>query len=198
MGKISKAAGATTAAGPVRTLDQRGGVDLELTGPTSDVLIGGDLTLRGNLRVDGVTTLQPLASNEVDVAEITDTQTGLAVNGLAIVPVDLLTVTLPDLDVAVWVFAQVWMRCSVANANLYSAVANPDTTNGFLGGQLGLGAGFVGAIGKTTSPLAWARLDAHSPQNLQAYVYADVTGTVDVVASTAARGRIAILAVGET
>ncbi|MCI0690091.1 MAG: hypothetical protein L0Y54_23070, partial [Sporichthyaceae bacterium] len=54
MAKIGRLTGASDAAGPVRVLEQRGGVDLELSGAHADLFVGGDLrTAAGQLPGDG-------------------------------------------------------------------------------------------------------------------------------------------------
>lgn len=47
MAKISRLDGPTDAAGPVRRLELRGGLDVELAGSQSDLTVGGDLILGG-------------------------------------------------------------------------------------------------------------------------------------------------------
>jgi hypothetical protein len=58
--KISRAAGASDF-GPVRRKKQYGGTDLELTGPTSDLHVGGNVTAEGAADVAGAVTVGSLA-----------------------------------------------------------------------------------------------------------------------------------------
>lgn len=129
-------------------------------------------------------------SNEVDVAERTTNQAGLVLNGFNLIPIDDMVVTVPDLAQPVWIFCQLWMESSVANVNIDAAIAAPGSS--IIGQQIAAAPAFVGAIGKETAPIAWARLPAHSPGEWQAAVTGDA-GTITLIGG--AKHRIAVLAV---
>ncbi len=129
-------------------------------------------------------------SNEVDVAERTTSPGALVLNGLNLITIPDMVVTVPDLDQPVWVLCQLWMESNTANVNIAAAIAAPGTTT--IGLQEAAAQGFVGPIGKETSPMAWARLPAHSPGEWQAAVTGDAQ-TVTMI--DGAKHRIAVLAV---
>lgn len=128
-------------------------------------------------------------SNEIAHAVRTTSPGGLVTNGLNMVAVPLLVITIPDLDRPVWVWAQNYMTSNTANVNVGTTIALVGST---LGQQVGIAQSFVGATGKVGAPVAWARLPAHSPGDYQSFV----TGDASTITLTAgAFHRIGALAV---
>lgn len=156
---------------------------LHLTGADSDIIVDGGLT------VDGLTELRPLASAEVDSAEVTTNATLSGFNGFNLKAVTGLLVTVPDLDDIVVIEAQLWMEhASQANTNLMTCIGATGLTT--IGTQIAAGIGFVGASGKECSPFAKARLAPHSAGDFQVYGYSDTAGDVNVIANAANALRV--------
>lgn len=183
-----------TAINPAGTRWQR-----ELLGPDGRVLARDDLVVPasgGPYWEEDILASPPAAipmagpSNEIDVAERTTSPGALVLNGFNLLTIPDLVVTVPDLDQPVWILCQLWMESNTANVNIDSAIAAPGSNT--IGQQIAAAPGFVGAAGKETSPIAWARRPAHSPGEWQAAVTGDA-GTITLIAG--AVHRIAVLAV---
>jgi hypothetical protein len=159
------------------------------------VPVGGGPYNEHDIRDEPVDPLPvPEPSNEIDVAEVASGSTLTGFNGFNIIAVPNTVVTVPDMSRPCWVLAQLWMEhAATANMNLLACIAAPGSTT--FGQQIAAAAGFVGAAGKETSPMAWGRIPAHQPGDWQAFVYADNTGNVNLIASAAVPLRIAVLAV---
>jgi len=133
----------------------------------------------------------PTPSNELDVAEITGAVNGLAVNGFNLVAVPGLVVTVPDSSRPVYLFCKLWMQHSVANVVVASIIAAVGSTT--IGQQVDGALGHVGTIGFEAAPLAWARLNPHTPGDYQAFVWSNTTGSMDVLPSSGS--KISVLGV---
>lgn len=134
-------------------------------------------------------------STELAVAEDLVGVVGLGpFNGFNMVGLANLVIPIPLLDRPIYVWAKVWAEHSAANAVLATFIAPVGTT--IIGGQLGSSLGFVGAAGKETQSIAWARIPANGgPLNLQAFLYSDIAGTATAFASATDPMRIAAVVV---
>lgn len=145
--------------------------------------------------IAGPTPPEPEPSNELDVAEATDSDiTGLSTGGvLQLIAVPGLVVTVPDVGRPVWVLAQAVLDFDNAPASIGCAIAVPGSTG--LGDQIAFAGGVVNVSTDLVSQMAWGRLPPSSPGDYQMFVWASVGGTIDIRIGSVSPARIAVLAV---
>lgn len=152
---------------PAGTADLPTSLTVNITGPPV-------LTVTGLL-------VGPAAGTEVDYAEITADTAGITVDSFNLDVVPGLAIDVPDLDVPVYITAQMALSHSVANAKVFGGIALTGGVTVLDG--LASGPVVLGAIGSQNNSVVIVRRPPHSVGTYQAYVYGDA-GTLTVKAQT--------------
>lgn len=180
MGKISQAGGASIAGGAAP--------EGNLVFPDQSWTLDGDLSVTGNLTVAGVSTAGPAPSTEIAYAEITANQ-AFTVDALNIDLVSGMAVTIPDVDVPVYVQALIGVTHSVASAVSNAVLCKTDPAPTTILNALAMGFTCTTTAGNQSNCAVMARIPANTPCTVQLYV-AGTGGTLTVLGQTYAPSKI--------